>query len=205
MEERWNIFLFCIVGNPCSLCNRAQRSVSLSVRHSCSHGGNTGKECSDHAAALGALGLVSSLHNVERWPTPRLNTTALLSSNIDLPDVELHLRNAPLERVPPQQTRAARWLYEHDLVPLLPPDYHLPFHFRFVPQPPSHFAPRIACREWSLVCAPAAANLVVSRTPGLLSGPFLPWQPRQSHQHVRLGPLSLTCAMSGTRNTIASR
>ena len=72
---------------------QAQLRVFLTLLHVYSHGSNAGKECADHAAALGALGLVSKHIFVERWSPPRFNTTALLGNKSDLADIEPHFRN----------------------------------------------------------------------------------------------------------------
>ena len=64
---------------------QAQLRVFLTLLHVYSHGSNAGKECADHAAALGALGLVSKHTFVERWSPRRFNTTALLGNRVTLP------------------------------------------------------------------------------------------------------------------------
>ena len=52
---------------PALACERstlsAQHRLRRTMQHVCGHTGNLGNECADHAAALGALGLVSN-HNL---------------------------------------------------------------------------------------------------------------------------------------------
>ena len=80
--------------------------VSRISRHICSHGGHVAKECVDHAAALGALGHVSS-HTVNaRWPPPRFDTSNLVRGCNDFLEVQHRLCDARAEHTPPQQARA---------------------------------------------------------------------------------------------------
>ena len=46
---------------------QVQLRIRFTLRHTYSHGGNVGNHCADHAAALGALGFVSSKNVVTRW------------------------------------------------------------------------------------------------------------------------------------------
>ena len=63
-----------------------------------------GNECADHAAALGALGLVSNQCLNVRWPPPRFDTSSLVRNCDDFVDVEQRLRDALGERTPYQQS-----------------------------------------------------------------------------------------------------
>ena len=45
----------------------AQHRLRLTMQHVCGHTGNLGNECADHAAALGALCLVSNQNLATRW------------------------------------------------------------------------------------------------------------------------------------------
>ena len=46
---------------------RAQHRLRLTIQHVYGHGGNLENECTDHAAALGTFGLISSHNVATRW------------------------------------------------------------------------------------------------------------------------------------------
>ena len=46
---------------------RVQHRLRFTMQHVCSHGGNLGNECADHAAALGTYGLISGHNVTSRW------------------------------------------------------------------------------------------------------------------------------------------
>ena len=46
---------------------KVQRRLRFTMQHIYSHAENLGNECADHAAALGAFGLVSNLNLSTRW------------------------------------------------------------------------------------------------------------------------------------------
>ena len=47
------------------------------MQHIYSHAQNLGNECADHAAALGALGLVSNQNMHTRWTHPSFDSNSL--------------------------------------------------------------------------------------------------------------------------------
>ena len=65
---------------------QVQMRVFLTPRHIYSHGRNVGNGHAEHAAAFGALGLVSSDIVSTRWPHPCFNTTNLIRGCGDLVD-----------------------------------------------------------------------------------------------------------------------
>ena len=64
---------------------QAQLRLRITVQHVYSHGQNVGNECLDHAAALGAFGLISNQNINTRWVYPSFDSTTLLgpSGNTD--------------------------------------------------------------------------------------------------------------------------
>ena len=75
-----------------------QLRVSLTLRRIHSLGSDADNDCADHAAALGALGLVSNHNIVERWPLPRFDTVNLLSNCNDLPKLDIVCATLVCER-----------------------------------------------------------------------------------------------------------
>ena len=55
--------------------------LKLKLEHVFSHGCSPANECADHAAALGAFGLVSSHNPVHLWPGQRIETLEALLNN----------------------------------------------------------------------------------------------------------------------------
>ena len=53
-----------------------QHRLRLTMQHVCGHTGNLGNECADHAAALGALGLVSDHDLAARWVRHDFDTSS---------------------------------------------------------------------------------------------------------------------------------
>ena len=58
----------------------AQRKLRLTMQHAYGHTWNLGNECADHAAALGALGLVSNHNLAARWVHHNFDTSACFGS-----------------------------------------------------------------------------------------------------------------------------
>ena len=55
---------------------KVQHRLRFTKQHVHGHTGNLGNECADHAAALGALGLVSSHNLSTRWARHTFDTAA---------------------------------------------------------------------------------------------------------------------------------
>ena len=66
---------------------KVQYRLRFTMQHVYGHTGNLGHECADHAAALGALGLVSSHNLCPRWTHHSFDTAACFASCNDIGDV----------------------------------------------------------------------------------------------------------------------
>ena len=59
---------------------KVQHRLRLTMQHVYGHTGNLGNECADHAAALGALGFVSSRNLSTRWVRHNFGTAVCFAS-----------------------------------------------------------------------------------------------------------------------------
>ena len=59
---------------------KVQHMLRLTMQHVYGHTGNLENECADHAAALGALGLVSNHNLATRWVRHHFDTSACFGS-----------------------------------------------------------------------------------------------------------------------------
>ena len=71
---------------------KVQHRLRLTMHHVYGHAGNLGNECADHAAALCALGLVSSHNLSTRWTHHSFDSTSCSASCHNLGDVSEKLR-----------------------------------------------------------------------------------------------------------------
>ena len=72
---------------------KVQHWLRFTMQHVCGHTGNLRNECADHAAALGALGLVSSHGFSTRWAHHSFDSTSCFPSCSNLGDVLEKLRD----------------------------------------------------------------------------------------------------------------
>ena len=81
---------------------KVQHKLRFTVQHVYGHAGNLGNECADHAAALGALGLISSHNFSARWAHHTFDTAACFASCNNLGDVleKLHDIRTELTSIP---------------------------------------------------------------------------------------------------------
>ena len=67
------------------------------MQHVHGHSGNLGNECADHAAALGAFGLVSNHNFATRWARHNFDTSACFCSCNNIGDAIIKLCNIRTE------------------------------------------------------------------------------------------------------------
>ena len=66
---------------------KVQRRLRFTMQHVYSHAENLGNECADHAAALGAFGLVSNHNRSTRWVRHSFDSTSCFASCHNFADV----------------------------------------------------------------------------------------------------------------------
>ena len=80
----------------------AQHRLRFTKQHVYGHAGNLGNDCADHAAALGALDLVSSHNTSTRWARQTFDTAACIASCNNIGDVleKLHDIRTEITSIP---------------------------------------------------------------------------------------------------------
>ena len=82
---------------------KVQHRLRFTMQHVCGHTGNLGNECADHAAALGALGLVSSHNFSTRWALHSFDSASCIASCSNLGDVLEKVRDIRTDMVSTSQ------------------------------------------------------------------------------------------------------
>ena len=91
---------------------KVQHKLRFTMQHVYGHAENLGNECADHAAALGAFGLVSNHNLSTRWTHHSFDSASCFASCDNLGDVLEKLRDIRTEHVSAsrQQTRSRRFV-----------------------------------------------------------------------------------------------
>ena len=71
---------------------KIQLRLKITLNHTFSHNQNVGSECADHAAALGARGLISNRNVDTRWNRPSFDANSAFGEYNNLEEALASLR-----------------------------------------------------------------------------------------------------------------